>query len=73
MKIDIETNLSVMMEVLEKLKEKDFVFNFISSWFVYGDTKMPASETSICFPKGFYSITKKAAEDLLISFCEHIL
>ena len=33
-----------MMEVLEKLKEKDFVFNFISSWFVYGDTKLPAKK-----------------------------
>ena len=48
---------------------KDFVFNFISSWFVYGDTKLPAKESYQCKPKGFYSITKSTAEQLLISFC----
>ena len=69
LKVDIETNLSIMMEVLEKLKDKDFVFNFISSWFVYGDTKLPAKESYQCKPKGFYSITKYTAEQLLISFC----
>jgi nucleoside-diphosphate-sugar epimerase len=31
---------------------------------------LPAKETSVCNPRGFYSITKKCAEDLLISFCE---
>ena len=68
--IDVETNLKVLCEVLEHCREKDFTINFISSWFVYGDTAMPANENSLCFPKGFYSITKKAAEDLLISFCK---
>ena len=38
LKVDIETSLSVLMEVLEKLRNDDIVFNFISSWFVYGDT-----------------------------------
>ncbi len=68
--LDVETNLKVLCEVLDHCKEGGFTINFISSWFVYGDTHMPANENSICYPKGFYSITKKAAEDLLISFCK---
>jgi nucleoside-diphosphate-sugar epimerase len=31
---------------------------------------MPANESSICYPRGFYSITKRTAEQLLISYCE---
>lgn len=68
--IDIETNLITLMRVLEQCKGKNVVFNFISSWFVYGHTEMPATEESVCFPTGFYSITKKAAEDLLICYCK---
>jgi len=69
---DIETNLMLMMDVLDRSRRKfsnEFEFNFISSWFVYGQVMLPASEISGCNPKGFYSITKKAAEDLLISYC----
>lgn len=71
--IDIDTNLTTLIRVLENFKNspvKDKVFNFASSWFVYGDTELPAKETSYCNPKGFYSITKRAAEQLLISYCE---
>jgi len=68
--IDIETNLILLMKVLEQLKNTDITFNFISSWFVYGDTNVPAAEDTYCNPKGFYSITKRCAEQLLISFCE---
>lgn len=68
--IDIETNLITLMRVLEQCKGKNVVFNFISSWFVYGHTEMPATEESVCFPTGFYSITKKTAEDLLICYCK---
>jgi nucleoside-diphosphate-sugar epimerase len=69
--LDVETNLKVLCEVLEHCKDKDITFNFISSWFVYGKTPyMGAKEDSVCMPTGFYSITKKCAEDLLISFCE---
>ena len=47
------------------------MFNFVSSWFVYGKTEsLPATESSHCNPKGFYSITKRSAEQLLISYCE---
>lgn len=68
--LDVDTNLKILCEVLKNCKEEGTVFNFISSWFVYGDTELPAKETSICGPKGFYSITKRCAEQLLISFCE---
>jgi len=67
---DINTNLIKLMDVLDNCKNKDIIFNFVSSWFVYGDTDLPAKETSYCNPKGFYSITKKCAEDLLISYCK---
>ena len=71
--LDIETNLTTLIRVLENFRHtsrKDIVFNFASSWFVYGDTELPAKETSYCNPRGFYSITKRAAEQLLISYCE---
>jgi len=70
LKLDIEVNLLVLMEVLEACKEKDIVFNFISSGFVYGNDIIDASEDDCCNPSGFYSITKRAAESLLISFCQ---
>lgn len=69
--IDINTNLNKLMDVLENCKNKDITFNFISSWFVYGEVYLlPAREECSCHPKGFYSITKLAAEQLLESFCK---
>jgi nucleoside-diphosphate-sugar epimerase len=68
--LDVNTNLGVLCEVLDYCRTQDIVFNFISSWFVYGKTPyLPVTEDSVCNPTGFYSITKKCAEDLLISFC----
>ena len=67
--LDVETNLKVLCEVLDFCRDTNTVFNFVSSWFVYGETELPAKEEYYCKPTGFYSITKKAAEDLLISFC----
>lgn len=67
---DIDTNLTILVDVLKNLVPGKSVFNFISSWFVYGETTLPATEDSVCFPKGFYSITKRAAEELLISYCQ---
>lgn len=67
--LDVETNLKVLCEVLDFCRDTNIVFNFISSWFVYGECELPAKEEYHCKPTGFYSITKKAAEDLLISFC----
>ena len=75
LKIDIETNLIKLMDVLSKLKDdpnkSDYTFNFVSSWFVYGQNyEIPFREDhSKCNPTGFYSITKHCAEQLLISFC----
>lgn len=68
--IDIETNLIHLMKVLESIKGKDIEFTFVSSWFVYGDVPLPASENSDCRPKGFYSITKRTAEQLIESYCK---
>lgn len=71
--IDIDTNLKVLMNVLENIpKRDDVVFNFISSWFVYGqNNEIPFREDySKCNPTGFYSITKHCAEQLLMSFCQ---
>ena len=45
-------------------------FFYATIHFVYGQTQMPATEESICNPTGFYSITKRAAEQLIISYCE---
>jgi nucleoside-diphosphate-sugar epimerase len=73
LRIDIDTNLNVLMKVLENVsKNSDTTFNFISSWFVYGKNyEMPFREDhSRCNPSGFYSITKHCAEQLLISFCQ---
>jgi nucleoside-diphosphate-sugar epimerase len=61
------------MNVLENLpKNNDVVFNFVSSWFVYGKSyEMPFREDfAKCNPTGFYSITKYCAEQLLVSFCQ---
>lgn len=68
--VDVSTNLTKMLKVLSNCKDRDIVFNFVSSWFVYGGVDLPAREESYCNPKGFYSITKKCAEDLLISYCQ---
>lgn len=69
--LDINTNLNKLMDVLPNV---DGTFNFISSWFVYGkgygNQHLPAHEYAYCNPTGFYSITKKAAEDLIVSYCE---
>lgn len=71
--LDIKVNLQLLIEILQKFKDskiKNATFNFISSWFVYGDSELPATEESVCNPKGFYSITKRAAEQLLESYCK---
>ena len=73
--LDINTNLVTLVKVLENWRarsdSKDGVFNFISSWLVYGQQTDPhgVPETAPCNPSGFYSITKRCAEQLLISYC----
>ncbi len=75
--LDIDTNLSTLMTVLENWRARQLatgeqgVFNFISSWSVYGDqSTLPVAENAVCDPKGFYIITKRCAEQLLVSYCE---
>ena len=69
--LDVETNLKVLCEVLRFCRSENITFNFVSSWFVYGKGgDVPAREDSPCNPTGFYSITKKCAEDLIISFAQ---
>ena len=69
--LDVETNLKVLCEVLRFCRSESITFNFVSSWFVYGKGgDVPAREDSPCNPTGFYSITKKCAEDLIISFAQ---
>jgi nucleoside-diphosphate-sugar epimerase len=70
--LDINTNLNVLMSVLENIDKENTTINFVSSWFVYGKNEvLPFNEKySVCNPTGFYSITKRAAEQMLISFCE---
>lgn len=68
--VDIDTNLSFFVDVLQNCKDRDVTFNFVSSGFVYGNDIIDAKETDCCNPTGFYSITKRCAEQLLISFCE---
>ena len=72
-KLDIQVNLLLLIDNLEKLRQKqdDFTFNFVSSWFVYGDSQEPPfSEAGPCRPRGFYSISKYAAEMYVQSYCE---
>ena len=72
--VDIDTNLTTLMKVLSTIdrNDKSTVFNFVSSWFVYGKNQnTPFKEDDMsCNPTGFYSITKRCAEQMLISFCE---
>ena len=72
--LDIDTNLSILIAVLENARLKygeDVDFTFLSSWFVYGKQEtFPVKENAPCNPTGFYSATKLAAERLLASYCE---
>lgn len=75
--IDIDTNLRHLVGVLDLWRRYantsgEGIFNFVSSWFVYGECNMErgAREDDHCNPRGFYSITKRTAEQLLISYCE---
>jgi nucleoside-diphosphate-sugar epimerase len=80
--LDINTNLVVLVKVLDEYRKYvketggEGCFNFISSWFVYGkdsgfgEGARGIPETDPCDPKGFYSITKRCAEQLLMSYCE---
>lgn len=68
--IDVDTNVVTLLRVLEQCRGRaDMEFNFVSSWFVYGDCPQPVNEQHVCDPRGFYSITKHTAERLLQEYC----
>jgi nucleoside-diphosphate-sugar epimerase len=71
--LDIDTNLNKLIDVLEafRLNNPNGVFNFISSWFVYGTNgTIDTKESDYPDPKGFYPITKLAAEQMLMCYCD---
>jgi nucleoside-diphosphate-sugar epimerase len=66
---NIETNLNHLLKVLNYHDNGD-VFNFISSWFVYGDVPLPAYEHMQPNPRGGnYNLTKLWAEQLVQDYC----
>jgi len=69
--IDVDTNLSILMNVLDYVEHhNNTTFNFVSTRFVYGSSlATPFHEYDSCNPEGFYSITKRCAEQMLICFC----
>jgi len=74
--LDIDTNLSTLIKVLENWRHVQDTtghygtFSFLSSWLVYGgQNALPVPEAAPCNPEGFYSITKRCAEQLLMSYC----
>jgi nucleoside-diphosphate-sugar epimerase len=70
---DINTNVIIMLEILERANIRfgtNFIFNQVSTWSVYGNVDLPVNENSYCNPTGFYSITKRTAEQLLIAYCK---
>jgi hypothetical protein len=51
--LDVDTNLKVLCETLDFCRSEDITFNFISSWFVYGQGgNVPAKEGDHCNPTG---------------------
>ena len=69
--VDINTNLVELMRRLNACREAGIKeFNFVSSWFVYGPDHRRPHEYTDCKPRGFYSITKYTAEQLVKEYCE---
>jgi UDP-glucose 4-epimerase len=68
--IDINSNLIKLAKVLENCRTREINVIFLSSWFVYaGSGKVQNKEDDIGNPLGWYSIFKKAAESMLMTFC----
>lgn len=68
--IDVKTNLLELTKRLDACRKAGVhEVNFVSSWFVYGKDYDECKETDYCKPKGFYPITKLAAENLVIEYC----
>jgi dTDP-glucose 4,6-dehydratase len=64
--IDIDTNLSKLMDVIKANKNENLVFNFVSSWFVYGQNpNIPFNEENTIISR------KKNALQFLINEAVH--
>nr|HIL74874.1 SDR family oxidoreductase [Rhodospirillales bacterium] len=69
--LDIDTNLVALSNFFNWWRTSERTrLVFVSSWFVYGQSSLPANEEHPLNPKGFYSITKMTAERLIQSFAE---
>lgn len=70
--LDIDTNLTKLVDVLDSIcHNENITFNFVSSWFVYGKNQtLPIKEDALCDPRGMYSITKRAAEQIVRTYAE---
>lgn len=68
--IHTDTNIDCLMKRLMACKDAGIkTFNFVSSWFVYGECLGVMRESDYCKPKGLYSITKHCAEQIVIDYC----
>ena len=68
--VNINTNIMELWKHLCVHVHKDNVFNFVSSWFVYGDVELPATERTQPNPKGGnYNLTKLWAEQMVQDYC----
>ena len=65
------SNVIEPVKFLEEHKEKRIIFNFLSSYFVYGDSNRPYQESSALNPVSFYGRSKAFSEKNIISFCEN--
>lgn len=70
--LDVDTNLTKLIDVLDSISHNENItFNFVSSWFVYGKNQtLPITENALCDPRGMYSITKRAAEQIVRTYAE---
>ena len=69
--IDFETNVNKLIRILHNCKERKIEITLLSSWFVYGNCKeVCPNEESLSSPKGYYSISKLAAEQVIKTYCD---
>jgi nucleoside-diphosphate-sugar epimerase len=66
----VESNITILIKTLETCKNKNLIFNYISSYFVYGEIDGCIDENHPCNPETFYSISKRSAEQFLVSYCK---
>ena len=68
--VDVNTNLVELMRRLNECRACHIkTFNFVSSHFVYDPKHSRPDEDASCEPNGFYSITKRTAEKLVMEYC----